>query len=95
MSWLETQKLEDIHREKEISPHLVDACAAALAAWGFEDPSKEPSFFIPAESPFHPYDFCCRKQLLCEGCFYFCHFLKGLFSQRLLFFVHAFITHLD
>lgn len=59
MSWLDMQGLENIPWGSAVSPHMVDACAAALAAWCFEDEAKKTSFFIPADPPSHPYVLCC------------------------------------
>ncbi|WP_281658170.1 hypothetical protein [Halobacillus sp. Cin3] len=38
--------------------HTLAACAAALAAWGWNDSELASPWIDQAEPPLHPYDFC-------------------------------------
>ncbi|GEN52235.1 DUF429 domain-containing protein [Halobacillus faecis] len=58
-SWFETQQFIGIPEEMAEESHTIDACAAALAAWHWQDPVLEPAWLYKACIPLHPYDFCC------------------------------------
>ncbi|REJ10440.1 DUF429 domain-containing protein [Halobacillus trueperi] len=57
--WFETHQLLDIPEVMAQESHTIDACAAALAAWHWQDPNHEPAWLYKASLPLHPYDFCC------------------------------------
>ncbi len=57
LGWLAGHGLAGIPAETPDTDHLVDACAAALAAWAWG--RGEPVWNFPAQPPFHPYDFAC------------------------------------
>ncbi|WLR46409.1 DUF429 domain-containing protein [Halobacillus litoralis] len=57
--WFETQQLIRIPKAMAEESHTIDACAAALAAWHWQDPDYEPAWLYKAALPLHPYDFCC------------------------------------
>lgn len=57
--WYAEQKLMHIPDEVEEESHSIDACAAALGAWHWEDASYGPQWIFRAEPPLHPYDYCC------------------------------------
>ena len=58
-TWLTEQRLTQIPIEMEAESHSIDACAAALGAWHWKDPSFKPQWLFPANPPLHPYDYCC------------------------------------
>ncbi|MCA1032873.1 DUF429 domain-containing protein [Bacillus timonensis] len=58
-NWFTDQRLIEIPVEIEEESHSIDACAAALGAWHWKDPSYKPKWILPALPPHHPYDYCC------------------------------------
>jgi predicted nuclease with RNAse H fold len=58
-SWLEQQNLAGLPIAIEEESHSIDACAAALGAWHWKDPSLKPKWVFPAAPPLHPYSYCC------------------------------------
>lgn len=56
---LTEQGLTQLPIEMEAESHSIDACAAALGAWHWKDPSYNPKWIYPACPPLHPYDYCC------------------------------------
>ncbi|WP_223589030.1 DUF429 domain-containing protein [Neobacillus bataviensis] len=58
-NWLGQQNLTELPILIEEQSHSIDACAAALGAWQWKDPSLEPKWLFPANPPLHPYDLCC------------------------------------
>ncbi|WP_282034307.1 DUF429 domain-containing protein [Metabacillus indicus] len=59
LPFLEHWRMKNILPDAAETSHGLDACAAALAAWHWADAEHEPEICIPAEPPFHPFDFCC------------------------------------
>lgn len=57
--WLNQQELIGLPVLNEEPSHWIDACAAALGAWHWKDPSLKPSWLYKALPPLHPYDYCC------------------------------------
>ncbi|MEH7505069.1 DUF429 domain-containing protein [Neobacillus drentensis] len=57
--WLGEQKLTELPVFIDEESHLIDACAAALGAWHWKDPSLQPKWLFPGNPPLHPYDYCC------------------------------------
>jgi predicted nuclease with RNAse H fold len=57
--WLGEQNVTGVPTFVEEESHLIDACAAALGAWHWKDPSVKPKWVFRAERPLHPYDYCC------------------------------------
>lgn len=58
-NWLTEQGLTQLPIEMEVESHSIDACAAALGAWHWKDPSFNAKWIYPACPPLHPYDYCC------------------------------------
>ena len=58
-NWLGEQKLSQLPAIIDKESHTIDACAAALGAWHWRDPSFQPKWVLPAKPPLHPYDYCC------------------------------------
>ncbi|WP_066174198.1 DUF429 domain-containing protein [Bacillus marinisedimentorum] len=56
---LEQEMQAELPAEIEQENHSIDACAAALGAWHWRDPERDPKWLHPAERPMHPYDYCC------------------------------------
>jgi predicted nuclease with RNAse H fold len=59
LGWFEHQQIIGIPETAAEQSHSIDACAAALGAWHWKDPSFTPPWRYPAKPPLHPYDFCC------------------------------------
>ncbi|MBV7507688.1 DUF429 domain-containing protein [Bacillus sp. sid0103] len=57
--WLGEQNLIQLPVFIDEESHLIDACAAALGAWHWKDPSFQPKWSFPANPPLHPYSYCC------------------------------------
>lgn len=57
--FLKNQKLINLPDCIVEESHTIDACAAALGAWHWKDQAFQPKWLLPANSPLHPYDFCC------------------------------------
>lgn len=57
--WFETIGFAGLQYEIHLISHQIDACAAALAAWHWADPTKQPKWFWNETSPEHPFEFCC------------------------------------
>ncbi len=57
--WFSTVHLKGIPRMVIENSHRIDACAAALAAWYWADPQKQPAWVWSATSSEHPYEVCC------------------------------------
>ncbi len=57
LDWLETQNLQQLPKDGDITDHFVAACAAALGAWQWS--LGRPVWIHPASPPIHPYDFAC------------------------------------
>lgn len=57
LGWLEDQGLEGVAAVKNSTDHYVASCAAALAAWRWEQHRAE--WIHPADPPLHPFDFAC------------------------------------
>lgn len=57
--WLGQQNLTELPILLGEQSHSIDACAAALGAWHWKEPSLKPKWIFPANPPLHPYDFCC------------------------------------
>jgi uncharacterized protein len=58
-NWLGQQLLTKLPSYIDEESHMIDACAAALGAWHWKDPSLKPNWLLPANLPLHPYDYCC------------------------------------
>ncbi|WP_027954627.1 DUF429 domain-containing protein [Halobacillus kuroshimensis] len=60
LDWLRDQmNMLHIPEESLDHVHTLDACAAALAAWSWNDSELASTWIYQAEPPLHPYDFCC------------------------------------
>lgn len=60
LDWLrDHMNMLDIPEESLEHVHTLDACGAALAAWGWNDSKLVSPWSYHAEPPLHPYDFCC------------------------------------
>ncbi|RXI96535.1 DUF429 domain-containing protein [Anaerobacillus alkaliphilus] len=57
--WFSTVGLDGIPAMVSENSHRIDACAAALAAWHWADPNKQPTWVWTETSPPHPFDVCC------------------------------------
>jgi predicted nuclease with RNAse H fold len=57
--WFQTIGLTGLPDEISLRSHPIDACAAALAAWHWADPTKSPIWHWNTVSPEHPFEFCC------------------------------------
>jgi uncharacterized protein len=57
--WFQTIGFLGLPDEIPLSSHQIDACAAALAAWHWADPTKQPLWNWKIISPEHPFEFCC------------------------------------
>lgn len=57
LDWFEGAGLRGVAMADPVSSHGVAACAAALAAWGWE--RGETAWIAAAELPSHPFDFVC------------------------------------
>jgi predicted nuclease with RNAse H fold len=57
LSWIEAQGLRGAGALDPSNDHLVAACAAALAAWGWSQ--GQSAWVSRASPPEHPYDFAC------------------------------------
>lgn len=57
LEWLGSAGLANLVAPDECSSHFVSACAAALAAWKWRQ--RLSAWIVPAEQPWHPYDFSC------------------------------------
>jgi predicted nuclease with RNAse H fold len=57
LEWLDTQGLEGASALESAGDHLVAACAAAFGAWQWADGRCK--WLVPAQPPFHPYDYAC------------------------------------
>lgn len=56
VKWLSTQGLEGLPG-RDVSDHEIAAYGCALAAWQWH--RGTPAWMMPAEPPFHPFDFVC------------------------------------
>ncbi|MCM3569242.1 DUF429 domain-containing protein [Neobacillus mesonae] len=57
--WFKEQKLINLPVIIQNESHSIDACAAALGAWHWQDHEYKPMWLYPANPPLHPYDYCC------------------------------------
>ena len=57
--WFQTIGFRGLPDEIFLSSHQIDACAAALAAWHWADPTKQPLWHWKTISAEHPFEFCC------------------------------------
>lgn len=57
LEWMAGQSVSGIKPPSPCTSHFVSACAAALAA--FDWAMERPKWLIPAQLPWHPYDFAC------------------------------------
>ncbi|MCM3116465.1 DUF429 domain-containing protein [Neobacillus sp. MER 74] len=57
--WFAEQKLTKLPVFIDEESHLIDACAAALGAWHWKDPSLQPKWSFPPNPPLHPFGYCC------------------------------------
>jgi uncharacterized protein len=58
-TWFEKIGLKNLPEEIIESTHMMDATAAALAAWHWADPTKQPTWQWKTISSQHPFEFCC------------------------------------
>ena len=58
-TWFEKIGLKNLPEETIESTHMMDASAAALAAWHWADSTKQPTWHWKTTSSQHPYEFCC------------------------------------
>ncbi|UOQ45186.1 DUF429 domain-containing protein [Halobacillus salinarum] len=54
--WMSDYGLTGLDNLNKSSTHVLDACAAAIAAWEF-DKQIEDFFFYPSQPPLHPFPF--------------------------------------
>ncbi|OIK10342.1 hypothetical protein BIV60_21580 [Bacillus sp. MUM 116] len=59
LEWFKTNGMLDLPEKISQSSHQIDTCAAALAAWHWADPTKQPKWHWNTISPEHPFEFCC------------------------------------
>ncbi|MGJ7923075.1 DUF429 domain-containing protein [Neobacillus sp. LXY-4] len=59
LNWLETIGLKGLPNEIYESTHQIDSCAAALAAWYWADPTKQPTWQWETTSAEHPFELSC------------------------------------
>ncbi len=59
LEWFETVGLHGIPIEISETSHQIDACAAALAAWHWANPTKQPAWHWDVTSDEHPFEVCC------------------------------------
>jgi predicted nuclease with RNAse H fold len=57
--WFQTIGFIGLPAEIPLVSHQIDACAAALAAWHWADPTKQPMWHWSTISSEHPFEFCC------------------------------------
>lgn len=57
LEWLEGQGLEGLGGKSDVDDHTVAACAAAFAAWKWQQGASK--WRYAADPPCHPYDFAC------------------------------------
>lgn len=57
LRWLEEQGLRGVAQQRAPSDHFVAACAAAFAAWKWQQ--GQSVWQEPANPPFHPFDYAC------------------------------------
>ena len=57
--WFNEIGIKGIPTEFSETTHQIDACAAALAAWYWVDPTKKPVWHWEKITPNHPFEFCC------------------------------------
>ena len=57
LGWLGSAGLANLVAPHDCSSHFVSACAAALAAWNWRQ--RLSAWIVPAEEPWHSYDFSC------------------------------------
>lgn len=57
LEWLEGQGLEGLSGKSDLDDHAVAACAAAFAAWKWQQGASK--WRYAADPPCHPYDFAC------------------------------------
>ncbi|UOR11062.1 DUF429 domain-containing protein [Halobacillus amylolyticus] len=58
-NWMMTFGLRGMQVNLLQTSHLIDACAAAIAAWGYGSPNRNPIWSYDANPPHHPYPFSC------------------------------------
>ena len=58
-TWFKKIGLKNLPEEITESTHMMDATAAALAAWHWADPTKQPTWHWKTISSQHPFEFCC------------------------------------
>jgi uncharacterized protein len=56
-NWLAGQGLSQLPDTIDEESHYIDACAAALGAWHWNE--LKANWLFPANPPLHPYDYCC------------------------------------
>lgn len=59
LEWYNEIGLKGIPTEFSETTHQIDACAAAIAAWYWVDPKKQPVWHWEKTTPNHPFEFCC------------------------------------
>jgi predicted nuclease with RNAse H fold len=59
LNWFEEIGLKGIPTDFSETSHQVDACGAALAAWHWVDPTKQPTWQWKTTNPNHPFELCC------------------------------------
>jgi len=57
LSWMQNLGVDCHKLHKDADDHQVSACAAALAAWKWQQ--GKPAWLAPAAPPYHPFDFAC------------------------------------
>ncbi|UOQ95246.1 DUF429 domain-containing protein [Halobacillus shinanisalinarum] len=58
-NWMISFGLKGIQVNLLQTSHLIDSCAAAIAAWDYVSPNRKPAWSYDANSPYHPYPFSC------------------------------------
>ncbi len=59
VDWMVSFGLQGIQTDFLTTSHLVDACAAAIAAWDYGHPNRHSYWVYDSLPPHHPYPFSC------------------------------------
>ncbi|WP_404406097.1 DUF429 domain-containing protein [Jeotgalibacillus malaysiensis] len=58
-TWLQQQGLHGLTEDIAETTHSIDSCGAALAAWHYKAPDKQPVWSYTHTSAAHPFIMCC------------------------------------
>lgn len=57
--WLQEQGMRGLTEDLAETTHSIDSCGAALAAWHYKAPDKQPAWSYEHTSAAHPFIMCC------------------------------------